>query len=237
LLQINIRVVESKKYPKYDLESKHGLFFNIGLVVALAAVVGMMEWKTFETDGELALGAVTSDFDEVLDIPVTEQPPPPPPSATKNINIIEVPDVEEIEEDIDISLDIDMTDQTVSEEFEIVMDEGPVEEESEEVFTIVEDQPTPKGGYESFYTYVSQNLNYPQGAIRLGIEGKVFVQFVVGTKGAISEVKVVKGISAECDQEAIRVIKKAPNWNPGKQRGRPVKVRMIIPITFMLERS
>ena len=77
------------------MEAKHGLFFNIGLVVSLAAVVGMMEWKTFDRDGELALGSVTSDFEEVMDIPVTEQPPPPPPQQQiKNINIIEVPDVE-----------------------------------------------------------------------------------------------------------------------------------------------
>ena len=219
------------------MESKHGLFFNIGLVVALAAVVGMMEWKTFDRDGELALGSVTSDFEEVMDIPVTEQPPPPPPQQQiKNINIIEVPDVEEIEEEINISLDIDMTEETVSEDFEMDMDE-PVEEEVEEVFTIVEDQPTPNGGYEAFYTYVSTNLRYPPSAIRLGVEGKVFVQFVVGKSGDISNVSVVKGISSDCDKEAMRVIENAPNWNPGKQRGRPVKVRMILPITFVLEKS
>jgi len=77
-------------------------------------------------------------------------------------------------------------------------------------------------------------LKYPAQARRMGIEGKVYVTFVVGKEGEITDVKVLKGIGAGCDEEAIRVLSGAPNWKPGKQRGRPVRVRMQLPIIFKL---
>ena len=77
-------------------------------------------------------------------------------------------------------------------------------------------------------------MKYPSQAQRMGLEGKVFIEFVVGRDGSIADVKVLRGIGAGCDEEAIRVLKKSPNWSPGKQRGRPVRQRMVLPITFKL---
>ena len=71
-------------------------------------------------------------------------------------------------------------------------------------------------------------------ARRNHIQGKVFLQFIVDTDGSLSDIKVVKGIGFGCDQESLRVMKLAPKWNPGKQRGKPVKVRMMVPISFAL---
>jgi protein TonB len=88
---------------------------------------------------------------------------------------------------------------------------------------------------EDFYKYVSKNIEYPKQARRMGIEGKVFVQFVVDKDGSLSDVKVIKGIGAGCDEEAIRVLKESPKWTPGKQRGRPVRVRMSLPIFFKIQ--
>ena len=116
----------------------------------------------------------------------------------------------------------------------MVFEEAPDEEVADEIFTVVEQQPTPDGGMAAFYKYVSKNLKYPAQARRMGIEGRVFVQFIVDKDGSITSVQSVKGIGAGCDQEAARVIRGAPKWKPGKQRGRPVKVRMILPITFKL---
>lgn len=104
----------------------------------------------------------------------------------------------------------------------------------DEVFTIVEKQPFPKDGMESFYDYVRKRLKYPTEARRKGVEGKVFVQFVVEKDGSLSDVTVIKGIGAGCDEEAKKVIQNAENWIPGRQRGIPVNVRMVIPITFSL---
>lgn len=223
--------MEAKKNPKADLNKKTGLFLNIGLVVSLLLVITAFEWKFYD-DGELMdLGQVSDEFEDVMEIPPTEQPPPPPPKIQQP-EIIEVPDEEEIEEEIEVDLDVEITEETVVED--IVFDEPVEEEVAEEIFTIVEDQPQPKGGMAAFYEYIGKKLKYPAQARRMGIEGKVFVEFVVDKDGTITSVKAIKGIGAGCDEEAIRVIQSSPKWNAGKQRGRPVKVRMILPITFKL---
>lgn len=223
--------MEAKKNPKADLSKKTTLFLNIGLVISLSLVIMAFEWKFYD-DGELMdLGQVSDEFEDVMEIPPTEQPPPPPPKIQQP-EIIEVPDEEEIEEEIEVDLDVEITEETVVED--IVFDEPVEEEVADEIFTIVEDQPSPKGGMAAFYEYVGKKLKYPAQARRMGIEGKVFVEFIVDKDGTITNVKAIKGIGAGCDEEATRVIQNAPKWNPGKQRGRPVKVRMILPITFKL---
>lgn len=224
-------MVETKKNPKADLTRTTGLFLNIGLVISLLLVILAFENKVYEDGSQVSLDAQGEDFEDLMDIPQTNQPPPPPPKKVQP-EIIEVPDEEEIEEEIEIDLDVEMTEETVIEE--VVFDDAPEEEEVDEIFTIVEDQPLPNGGYPAFYQYVQKKLKYPAQARRMGIEGKVFVQFVVDKDGSITEVKAVKGIGAGCDEEAVRVIQGAPKWKPGKQRGRSVKVRMILPITFKL---
>lgn len=223
--------MELKKKPEADLRKKSGLFFNIGLVISLALVITAFEWPFYDDQSVVDLGGTNEQFEDIMDIPPTEQPPPPPPKIQQP-EVIEVPDDEEIEEEIEFDLDIEATEETVIEE--IVFEAAPEEEIAEEVFTIVEDQPEPTGGMQAFYQYVQKELNYPAQARRMGIEGKVYVQFVVDKDGSISEVTAIKGIGAGCDEEAVRVLKQAPKWKPGKQRGRAVKVRMILPITFKL---
>jgi len=220
-----------KKSAKADLSRKSGLYLNIGLVVSLILVITAFEWRFYD-DGSLAdLGQVTDDFEEMLDIPQTEQPPPPPP-VIQQPEIIEVPDEEEIEEEIEVNLDVEITEDDAIEE---IVFEEPVEEEvADQIFTIVEKQPVYPGGMTAFYQFVQKKLKYPSQARRMGIEGKVFVEFVVDKKGNITDVRAVKGIGAGCDQEAVRVIKNSPKWQAGKQRGKAVKVRMILPITFKL---
>ncbi|MFP4506913.1 MAG: TonB family protein [Cyclobacteriaceae bacterium] len=107
--------------------------------------------------------------------------------------------------------------------------------DADEVFMVVENQPAPEGGMEEFYKYLMNNLKYPEQAKAAGIEGKVFVQFVVDTDGSITDVKAIKGIGAGCNAEAERVLKEAAPWNPGTQKGKFVKVRMVLPITFKLD--
>jgi protein TonB len=224
-------MVESKKNPKADLTKTTGLFFNVGLVITLLVVIVAFEWRVYEDGSEVSLKAQAEQFEDLMDIPQTQQPPPPPPKKIQP-EIIEVPDEEEIEEEIEIDLDVEMTEETVIEE--VVFEEAPAEEEVETIFTIVEDQPAPEGGMAAFYQFVQKQMKYPAQARRMGIEGKVFVQFVVDKDGTLTEVKAVKGIGAGCDEEAVRVIEGAPKWKPGKQRGRAVKVRMILPIQFKL---
>lgn len=105
----------------------------------------------------------------------------------------------------------------------------------DEVFMVVEDQPEPAEGMKEFYQYIAQNMKYPTQARQMGIEGKVFVQFVVNEYGELTDVQAIKGIGAGCDAEAVRVLESAPAWKPGKQQGKEVKVRMVLPITFKLD--
>lgn len=106
-------------------------------------------------------------------------------------------------------------------------------QETADVFMMAEEQPEFKGGREQFIKFLKKNLNYPEEAKKIGREGKVFIQFIVNKDGSLSNIKIIKGIGAGCDEEAIRVIKLSSNqWNPGKQRGKPVRVRMALPIVF-----
>ncbi len=224
--------MEAKKNPKADLSKKTGLFLNIGFVLSLLLVIAAFEWRSYDKSDLLELGQVNDDFEEMTEVPLTQQPPPPPPKI-RQPEIIEVPDEEEIEEEIEVDLDVEITEETEIEE--IVFEEPVEEEETDEIFQIVENPASFKGGIGAFYGYVQKNMKYPSQAQRMGLEGKVFVEFVVGKDGKITDVKVLRGIGAGCDEEAIRVLKNSPAWTAGKQRGRAVRQRMVLPITFKLQ--
>jgi protein TonB len=113
--------------------------------------------------------------------------------------------------------------------------EAPPEEVVEQPLVIAETMPSFIGGYEEFYRFVGKNLKYPAQARRIGVEGKVYVNFVVDRDGSLSDINIARGIGAGCDEEVMRIIKMSPKWNPGLQRGNPVRVRMMMPITFRLE--
>ena len=227
-------LIEVKQVKDKKLRAARLLVSSISLCLSLVFDIGMFEWKFVENGSQVALNISDRDFEDLLDIPQTEQIQKPPVQVQAPM-IIEVPD-EEIIEDIEIDLDIEMTEETRIEEVIFHKEGGDelLEESADEIFVIVEEQPLPKGGYKTFYEFVGQNLRYPAQARRMGIEGRVFVEFVVEKDGSLTDIKVAKGIGAGCDEEAIRVIASAPNWNPGKQRGREVRVRMIMPIVFKL---
>lgn len=222
--------MKPKKTNKANLTQKRGLFFNIGLVITMAIIVLAFEQKSYQDGDLVALGQITDDFEDLLDIPPTEQPPPPPPKIQQP-EIIEVPDEEEIEEEIEVDLDVEITEEEVIEEIDF---EEPEEEVADVIFTILEENAAPKGGISAFYKFVKKKMKYPPQARRMGVEGRVFVEFVVNEDGSLVDVKAIKGIGAGCDEEAVRVVKSHPNWNPGKQRGVPARQRMVIALVFRL---
>ncbi len=107
--------------------------------------------------------------------------------------------------------------------------------EEEKTLLFAEQQPEFIGGNEAFASFLQKNLRYPRAAAQAGVQGKVFVEFTVGTDGRIERAKTIKGIGFGCDEEALRVIGLMPKWMPGKQSGRPVRVRFTLPIAFQLE--
>jgi protein TonB len=223
--------MEVKKTEKADLTKKSSFFFSIGLTITMALVLMAFEW-TDSDEGDLSLiGKNTNTFEEVIEVPPTEQPPPPAP-VIQQPQVVEVPDEEEIKDDIKVNLDVEVTEESKVEEI-VVQAEQP-KEETDEIFTVVEESATPKGGIQAFYKYVGEKIKYPAQARRMGIEGKVFVEFVINKDGSLTDVKAIKGIGAGCDEEAVRIIQSAPPWNPGKQRGKAVKQRYTLPIYFKL---
>lgn len=223
--------MEPKKTEKADLTNKTGLFFGIGLLITMTVIVSAFEYKTYDDTGVKDLARQNTNMEEILEVPPTEQPPPPPPKIQQP-QIIEIPDEEEIKEEINVEFDAEITEETKVEAITITVEQP--KEDVDEIFMVVEEAATPVGGMQAFYEYVGKKLKYPAQARRMNIEGKVFVEFVVNRDGSIQDVKAIKGIGAGCDEEAVRVIQSAPAWKPGKQRGKAVRQRMVLPITFRL---
>ncbi len=223
--------MEAKKTEKADLTKKTSLFFSIGLLVTMALVFMAFEWRDYEDSLVDLQGKNTNIFEEMLEVPPTEQPPPPAP-IIQQPQIVEVPDEEEIKEDLNLKFDVEVTEETKVEEVIV----APVEEKEDvdQIFSVVEESAEPKGGMPAFYKYVGEKIKYPAQARRMGVEGRVFVEFVVNRDGTIVDVKSIKGIGAGCDEEAVRIVQSAPAWKPGKQRGKPVRQKMVIPIIFKL---
>ena len=226
--------MEAKKTPKADLNKRVGMFTNLGLAVAVGLTLVAFEWKSYDDSNLKNLGNVDDNFEELLDVPITQQPPPPPPPPPMEQPVIEeIPDEVKIEEKIDVNFDVDVKETTVIKE--VVISEAVVKEEkADEIFDVVETQPSPPGGMSAWNKYLSDNLKYPTQARRMGVEGTVIVVFVVNTDGSIQDVEVLRGIGGGCDEEAVKVVKNAPKWDPGKQRGRAVRTRMRLPIKFKL---
>ena len=236
-----------KKNPKVDLRKNSSLYFVIGLCFILFISWRAIEWRTYEkVFFDYQSVNVSDDDDE--EIPITEQlktppppPPPPPVQATTEIEIVE--DEEEVEETIIESTEtdqeeiIEVEDVEVEEEF----DDDPVP------FAVIEDVPIYPGCenvakserrncfQEQINKHVRKNFRYPEIAQEMGIQGRVYMHFVIDKDGSITDIKIARSPDRNLGIEAERIIHKLPKMTPGKQRGRPVRVPFSIPINFRLQ--
>lgn len=224
--------MEQKKSDKANLETKRTVFIEIGFVLALALVFFAFEYKSYDKVEYTNMERMVDDTPEEI-IPITEQkvkpPPPKPPPQVTIINVVE--DDVEVEDDIEIDMEFD--EDEAMEEFQFVEEEEEIEEQ--QIFLVVENMPEFPGGEAGMYKFINKNIDYPRMAKESGISGRVFITFVVERDGSVTDVKVLRGIGGGCDEEAIRVIKMMPKWNPGKQRGKPVRVQYRMPIKFTLQ--
>ena len=233
--------MEPKKNPKVDLNKNSSLYFVIGLSIVLLITWRVIEWKTYKNVYDYEALIVDDDDDE--DVPITEQlktpppPPPPPPPAPEIIEVIE--DEEEIEETV-----IESTETDEEEIIEVV----EVIEEYEDIdvpFAVIEDVPIFPGCervnkserrncfQEQMNKHIKRNFRYPEIAQEMGIQGRVYVNFLISKNGNITNIRM-RGPDKNLEKEAERIIAKLPRMTPGKQRGRPVRVPFSIPITFRL---
>ena len=226
--------MEEKKSPKANLENKKLMFIQIGMIVSLLIAWMAFEHKSYdkrEIDPSLLNREVVLD-EEMVEITKQEEQKPQPVEVPKQTTQLEIVQDDVEVEDIEINAEVDQ--QEVIEEY------VPVEVEEEEVveqeiFQIVEEMPAFPGGEAKLMEYVTKNIKYPQIARETGIQGRVFVGFVVEPDGSVSNVKVLRGIGGGCDEEAMRVVKSMPKWKPGKQRGKAVRVSYMLPVNFKLQ--
>ena len=227
--------MEIKKSPKADLENKKGIFFEAGLALALAILLLAFEWKSSTEEVSLFDTVAEPPAEEEI-IPITQQmlkPPPPPPAAPKLsdlLNIVE--DESNIDEELEIEDADDDSDNQEPQNLDDFGDYGDADTGDEDIFMVVEDMPQFPGG--NVTKWIAKNVKYPQLAQENGIQGKVFIKFVIEKDGSITDVQVSRGVDASLDKEAVRVIKAMPKWKPGKQRGKAVRVSYTLPINFQL---
>lgn len=229
--------MEVKKSPKADLENKRNLFLMVGLVIALGLVLAAFEYKTAPKKTE-TLGQVQMQEVEEEIIPITREqevqppPPPPPPQVVEVLNIVD--DDVEIEDELMIE-ETDVTEDMVIDVAPVISTQEEEEEEDTQVFFIVEDMPEFPGGELALRQYIANAIKYPVIAQENGIQGRVYVTFVVNTDGSVSDARIARGVDPSLDKEALRVINSLPKWKPGKQRGKPVRVSYTVPINFVLQ--
>ena len=226
--------MEEKKSPKANLENKKVMFTQIGLIIALLIAWLAFEHKSYdkrELDESLLNREVVLD-EEMVEITKQEEQKPQPVEQPQQTTQLEIVDDNVETEDININAEVEQNE--VIEEYVApeVVEEEVVEQE---IFQIVEEMPAFPGGEKALLEYVAKNIKYPQIARETGIQGRVFVGFVVEPDGSVSNVKILRGIGGGCDEEAMRVIKSLPKWKPGKQRGKAVRVSYQIPVVFKLQ--
>lgn len=228
--------MELKKNPKADLENRRGLYLEIGLVVTLVAALVAFNVKSYDKEEKAQFERQVSEEQEEIIIQTQQEelPPPPPPEqpeVTTEFEVVE--DEAEIKNELVVNAEV--TEETKNIEITPVKIEQEEEEEEQQIFTVVENDPEFPGGMEALYKYLRDNIKYPQLARDNNITGRVYVTFVVERDGSIANPRVLKDIGGGCGAEAIRVVKSMPKWNPGKQRGKAVRVQFNLPVSFNLQ--
>ena len=214
-----------KKNPKFDIKSKYRKVFEISFVIALFLVI--VAFKTFpkieqKETVKLSAQEVIITEDDVLRTKINIPKPPPPP---KPVIPIESPTDEDLS-------DIELIDNELNMNENLEKPKLFEEEDNTEEFIFIpvaEVMPEPIGGISE----IQKKIIYPPFAVRAGIQGKVFIKAFVDEKGNVIKTEIIKGIGAGCDEAAIAAVMKT-KFKPGKQRGKPVRVQVSIPIFFKL---
>jgi protein TonB len=224
--------METKKSPQSDLEKQRVYFTEIGLLVAL--IVVLFAFKAGRpVSSTKTLGTV--DRVEVADeiIPVTTQEmketqPAPPP--------IRIIDFQIVDNTVDVGHDFSFltTEADLNIPLSYALPKHKQEDIQDDVLPFADEMPEFPGGYDMLIRWLSRNVKYPDDARTNGIQGKVYVQFVVDKTGLITHTKVAREVFPSLDQEALRVVNNMPKWKPGMHNGFPVRVSYTVPINFKI---
>jgi len=230
--------METKKTEKADLQNKKGLFFEIGLCVALLLMIlvfssNQKEVKLMELDiPEEIIEA------EIIEITREEQQPTPVHAAPRLQVTSDILNIVRDDKKIEAELTFADFDDNIKYTFDPAKGggtyEGPLTDD--EPFVMVEDMPQFQGGdYSKFRTWVNSNLVYPELAKENGIQGRVTLEFVIERDGSLTNIVVLNTPDRSLSEAAVKVVQSSPKWTPGKQRGTPVRVKFAFPVDFRLQ--
>jgi len=240
----------NKEYGAYQLRKKYNRVVLIATLIGVSLMV-ISIIIPFIRASNMAMGKAR-DANEVIaemandlqkDVAPPPPPPPPPPPMEQQAVVRYVApvvvDSVKVEDQSKIMISDEQVATTVNKEVVEVVEQKQEEvqqvEKEEQVFVVVEEMPEFPGGEKALRTYLATSVKYPTIAQENGIQGKVFVNFVVNKDGSVSNVKIARGVDPAIDAEALRVVSALPKWKPGKQRGAPVRVSYTVPISFKLE--
>lgn len=230
--------MEIKKSPKADLEKGKLTGILMGMIVGLAVMFVGFEWSNREitiVQDEGVADVIAEEEIEITrpeDTPPPPPPPPPAPAIAEELNVVE----DDVKLD-DVEIASSEDDATAAQQ-EAYVPPAVVEEEEEseqQIFTVVEKMPEFPGGMAALMKYLANAIKYPVIAQENGIQGRVSCSFVINKDGSIVDAVVLRGVDPSLDKEALRVINAMPKWKPGEQRGKPVRVKYTVPVTFRLQ--
>ena len=226
--------MEIKKSPEADLQNRKGLFFEIGLVIALAAVLGAFLYTPKEYRIEQVVSNVVVEDQQIAEVTRQEQKPPEQPKKVEMQVVTDILDV--VTNDTKITSDINFDEFT--EDMEITAAPVEVEEEvieEETPFIRVEKMPSFQGGdLSTFRSWVQGKLHYPQIAQENGISGRVVLSFVIEKDGTLTNIEVLQAPDRSLSEEAVRVLETSPKWEPGMQSNKAVRVKYTLPVDFQI---
>lgn len=227
--------METKKSKKADLESKRSLFFTIGLVLSLGFVLLSFSWKTPVQKSEV-IGTIDWEAPTDIIIPMTkpEQKEIAPPVKTVMEFVLVDNETDIDDENLEI-FDTEISDDAINIDDLMNLGEKDTEYDKEEIVLFPDEMPEFPGGMQALLKFISDAVEYPVVAQENGIQGKVYVNFVINANGQVSNASVLRGVDSSLDKEALRVVNSLPVWKPGKQSGRPVRVSFSVPISFVLQ--
>lgn len=224
--------MKQRKNPKSDLERKRVFFFEAGFIITLLLVFSAFEYQTADTHYKFLPTGPTEIISQELPPVIPEKPKVklPPPPVIKLI-ISDDPGVEPDDIDIDagIGLDDPVPYYTQGNEPEDIIPEDTL------IVDFPDKRPEFPGGTAALFRYLRDNIRYPSLAKETGVQGTVYIGFVVEKDGSVSNVKVLRPVGGGCDEEALRVVQSMPHWEPGMQHGRPVRVSFVLPVKFKLQ--
>ena len=223
--------MKPKKSKKANLENKRFLFFQIGLIASMALALLAFEWGSKES-GKVIIGKPIENWGIGDPLPpVTRQTEAPKIKPLEIYELVIKDNDDDIVGKMLASTDIDPWEKVDYAQYRDI-DEKPLDDIP---FRICEDMPSFRNGdLGEFVRYIQSIVVYPEPALEMNIQGKVYADFVVNKEGYVENIRIIRGVDPLLDNEVIKALKASPRWKPGSQRGIPVKVAYTIPINFKI---